>query len=83
MCVVVCDFVILWPGPDGVRPVLSGVVLALGRAADRVVGRVAALQHPQEAPDGEDRPPVAVKDALVQRVPQRLPIVDDFDCRGG
>lgn len=63
--------------------VLSGVILALGRAADRVVGRVATLQHPQEAPNGKDRPPVAMKDALVQRVTQRLPIVNDFYCRGG
>lgn len=67
-----------WLWDRGRLVVLSGVVLALGRAADRVVGRVATLQHPQEAPDGEDGPPVAVKDALVQRVPQRLPVVDDF-----
>lgn len=63
--------------------ILSRVVLALGRAADRVVGRVATLQHPQEAPDGEDRPAVAVKDALVERVPQRLPVVYHLYCRCG
>lgn len=62
--------------------VLSRIVLALGRAADRVVGRVATFQHPQEAPDGEDRPAVAVKDALVERVPQRLPVVYHLYCRG-
>lgn len=57
---------------------LSRVVLALGRAADRVVGGVAALEHPQEAAHREDCPPVPVKDALVQRVPEGLAIVNDI-----
>lgn len=41
----------------------------------RVVIRGFASQHPQEGADCEDRSPVPMKYTLIQRLPQRFPVI--------
>lgn len=68
--------------PDHRQPaVLSLLVLAVRRTANRVVLRVARLQHPDEAAHREYGPPMPMENALVQGVPQRLAIVNHLLLR--